>query len=142
MKLLKHLFISVVLLLTACAPPPTNRTAPSSCTVTNEVIAIPLTEEKHSQVLEHANQAVNEGYPQILVLNRQGADSRRRALLKGIPTKPKMDRDEYPPAVGRTEIKASVKHIDSSQNRSAGSIMGNTLRNYCDGTKFTYPLKD
>ena len=32
---------------------------------------------------------------------RPGADARRDRLLRGVPTRPGFDRDEYPPAVGR-----------------------------------------
>jgi hypothetical protein len=35
------------------------------------------------------------------VLNRPGVAGRRDGLLAEIPTEPGVDRDEYPPAVGR-----------------------------------------
>jgi hypothetical protein len=36
-----------------------------------------------------------------LVLNRRGADQRCERLLRDIPIREGLDRDEYPPAVGR-----------------------------------------
>ena len=55
--------------------------------------------------------------------------------MKGVKTKNGMDRDEYPPAVLKTNFKASVKHIPSGDNRGAGGSMGNQLKNVQDGTK-------
>ena len=49
-----------------------------------------------------------------------------------------MDRDEYPPAVGRASVRASVAYVPSSENRSHGATLGIKLRRYCDGTRFRY----
>jgi hypothetical protein len=49
-----------------------------------------------------------------------------------------MDRDEYPPAVGRSSVRASVRYVPSSENRSHGATLGIKLRRYCDGTRFRY----
>ena len=67
--------------------------------------------------------------------------------------RPGMDRDEYPPAVGRGRGKglvrgssprgwrADIAYVPSGENRSHGSLLGNKLRRYCDGTKFRYVFK-
>jgi len=61
-----------------------------------------------------------------------------------------MDRDEYPPAVGRGRGAhlargshprgwlADVAYVPSHENRSHGSTMGIKLRRFCDGTRFRY----
>ena len=84
------------------------------------------------------------------MLNRNEADQRRDRLLEGYPTKPGLDRDEYPPAVGRgrgkglergsnpTGWKADVRYVPSAENRSHGSVLGIKLRRFCSGTKFRY----
>jgi hypothetical protein len=94
--------------------------------------------------------ALRRGWPRILVLNRTGADARRDRLLSGRSTRPGMDRDEYPPAVGRGKGAhlvrgstprgwlADVAFVPSAENRSHGSTMGIKLRRFCDGTRFRY----
>ena len=84
------------------------------------------------------------------MLNRPGADARRDRLLAGIPTRPGMDRDEYPPAVGRGRGAAPCARLEPArlagrrrlrpgrENRSHGSTMGIKLRRFCDGTRFRY----
>ncbi|CAB4897010.1 unannotated protein [freshwater metagenome] len=57
-------------------------------------------------------------------------------LLAGMPTRPGMDRDEYPMAMARTSVKADVAYVDSGQNRGAGSVQGIKLRRYCSGQRF------
>ena len=52
-------------------------------------------------------------------------------------TIPGLDRDEYPPAMSMEGGKgASVRHINSSDNRGSGSVISHQLRNYSDGTKY------
>lgn len=122
----------------AAGAPEAQAAAASSCVRTSATISVPLTTAKHSAAIVHASDAIAHGYPRVLVWHPDGAEKRRAALLKTIPTKAGHDRDEYPPAAGRAVIRADVRHIPSSQNRSAGAILGNTLRRYCAGTRFTY----
>lgn len=129
---------AALFLTTSLAVFTTGTAAEASCKKTSATIVIPLTSAKHAQVIAHAKAAVKKGYPRTMVLNRTGADARRRAAMKGIPTKSGYDRDEYPAAVGRKVNKADVKYVKVSQNRSAGAIMGNKLRPYCNGVKFRY----
>ena len=89
--------------------------------------------------------AVREGWPRVLEVNRSGADARRDRLLRRIPTRPGIDRDEYPPAVARGKARsrlprggADVAYVPSSENRSHGATHGVKLRRYCDGTRFRY----
>ena len=62
--------------------------------------------------------------------------------LKGIKTKPGKDRDEYPPAMFKEGgAGADVKHIDSCDNRGAGSCMGHQCAKYPNGTKVKIKVK-
>jgi hypothetical protein len=94
--------------------------------------------------------ALRPGWPRVLVLNRPGADAHRERLLSGRSTRPGMDRDEYPPAVGRGRGAhlargsnprgwlADVMLLPSAENRSHGATMGIKLRRFCGGTRFRY----
>lgn len=90
------------------------------------------------QAAGHILDSQARGYPSVLTLDRLGRSARRRASLSGIPTRPGMDRDEYPPAVfveGGTG--ASVRYIPSSDNRSAGGQMSAQLAGVPEGCKIT-----
>ena len=55
--------------------------------------------------------------------------------LKGVDTIPGLDRDEYPPAMSLEGGNgASVRHINPSDNRGAGSKASHQLKTYPDGT--------
>ncbi len=137
---MKKLLLALTLVLTSLTiAQPAQASTTESCVHTDLIIRIPLTSAKHSAVIAHAKWAIRYDHqPRIMVLNRSGAAARRSALLKHIATRPGYDRDEYPAAVGRRVTYAHVRLVPSSQNRSAGAVMGNTLRNLCDGTKFVY----
>jgi hypothetical protein len=122
----------------------------ADCVRPDGVQRIGFSKTKYPNIRRHFRAAVRRGWPKRLVLNRPGADARRARLLRGYPTRAGMDRDEYPPAVGRGRgkgltrgtdprgWKASVRHVPSSENRSHGATMGIKLRPYCDGTRFRY----
>ena len=136
------------------SPPSSPAPAPkkkASCTKTKKVAPIGFSRTKYPTIREHYIAAVAAGWPRILVLNRRGADARRRKLLQDHPTRAGFDRDEYPPAVGRGRGRmvlmqginpigwiADVAYVPSSENRSHGSTMGTKLRRYCDGQRFKY----
>lgn len=108
------------------------------CKKPKTTVKLSFSKTKYPNIKAHTERAIAKGQPKVLKLNRKGADERRKKLLKGIPTKPGYDRDEYAPAVGRATWKADVEYVPSSENRSHGSSMGIKLRPYCDGTKFMY----
>lgn len=90
------------------------------------------------QAAQHMVDAQAGGHPQVLTLDRPGADARRAASLKGIPTIPGKDRDEYPPATFlEGGAGASVRHIPRSDNRSAGGQIGAQLAGVPEGCKIT-----
>jgi hypothetical protein len=111
---------------------------PPGCVLPGSVAEISFSKTKYPHIREHELSAVHHGYPRVLVLTRDGVTTRREHLLEGVPTKPGYDRDEYPPAVGRSVVKADVAYVPSSENRSHGSVMGIKLRRYCSGTRFRY----
>ena len=41
-----------------------------------------------------------------------------------------MDRDEYPMSMGRRTWRADVAYVPSSENRSAGAVVGIKLRRF------------
>ncbi|RLJ99619.1 RHS repeat-associated core domain-containing protein [Tenacibaculum discolor] len=100
-----------------------------------KVKTITIDAKKHPQSATHLREAMNAGKPNVGVVDRAGASKRRRAHLKGTKTKKGMDRDEAPPAVINTGQAASVKLINSSDNRGAGSSIGHQLRGVKNGTQ-------
>ena len=121
-----------------------------SCTSPSGVQSISFSKTKYRHIRVHALRAIKKGWPTVLVINRAGAEQRRKRLLEDWPTKPGKDRDEYPPAVGRGRgagltkgtnpngWKADVEYVPSGENRSHGSSLGLKLRRFCDGVKFKY----
>ncbi len=139
------------------ATKPTATSAPSNpeagCVKPSGVQQIGFSATKYPNIRRHFLDAVSEGWPSTLVIERRGTDARRNRLLRKPehPTKPGYDRDEYPPAMGRGRGSkgltrgvnpvgwlASVKLVPRSENRSHGSVMGIKLRRFCSGTRFSY----
>ena len=99
---------------------------------------ITIDKSKYPESAKHIEDAQNAGYPNQLTIDRAGAAKRRRDSLKGIPSTPGMDRDEYPPAMfheGGTG--ASVRPINPSDNRGAGACIGIQCRKLPDGSTVT-----
>ena len=71
------------------------------------------------------------------VIDRKGAKDRRKENLKGVKTKPGVDRDEFPPAVVKPNdpSKTSVKHKNRSQNRRSGQKLRWEIDKIPDGTR-------
>jgi hypothetical protein len=92
--------------------------------------------DRHPETAQHVQEAQNgtiwrgdtstsgTPLPSVLTIDRPNAKANRAASLRGIPTRPGQDRDEYPPAMFEEGGQgASVKYIDPSDNRGAGSSM-------------------
>jgi Deoxyribonuclease NucA/NucB len=96
----------------------------ASCTLTRKLVVIDLDDVRHRHIIDHALDARRAGHPRILHIRRYEATANRRASLRGIPTKLRYGRDEYPPAMSDEGGKgADVRYILSAENRSAGSVM-------------------
>lgn len=111
---------------------------PKGCRVVKNIVDVGLSKTKYPKVRAHWELAIKRGWPRVLTIHRKGAEQRRNKLLKGIPTAPGKDRDEYPPAAARTTVKADVQLVDSGQNRGAGQVQGVKLRRYCSGQRFRF----
>ena len=91
---------------------------------------------KYPQSAGHAKDAQNGGAPDVLTVRRVGAPKRRQEALSGTEPQAGFDRDEYPPAATvEGGAGASVRLIDSSDNRGAGSSFGYQIRELPDGTR-------
>ena len=101
------------------------------------IVEVELSRNKYPESAKHIQDAIADGQPEVLTIDRGGAKERRKASLKGVDTIPGLDRDEYPPAMslegGRD---ASVRHIGQSDNRGSGSSLSHQLREFPDGTKY------
>ena len=116
------------------APTDTARNCPN-CPCRRTVV---ISRAMSPEAAQHITDAQASGHPRVLTLDRAGASSRRVAALAGVPTRPGMDRDEYPPATFlEGGAGASVRHISYSDNRSAGGQLRAQLRGATPGCRIT-----
>lgn len=116
----------------------TSTTTEDSCPTCPCERNLAISSSASPQAAQHILDAQASGYPSTLTLDRPGRNARRAASLRGIPTRPGMDRDEYPPAVfAEGGAGASVRHVPSSDNRSAGGQMSAQLAGVPDGCRIT-----
>ncbi|MFD6372150.1 RHS repeat-associated core domain-containing protein [Streptomyces roseolus] len=87
--------------------------------------------------IEHPDSAIHAaeqgGDGMMVTMDRPGAETRRQDNLRGVPTQPGMDRDEFPPAAFKEGKGAHVKHIISSDNRGSGSTIRHQLSDVPNG---------
>lgn len=140
--------VSVIGVAAVAASPPDT----TACKTQKHSVIVDLDNVKHRHILDHAWDAQRgdeqqsipasrDGEPEAKLMHWDPADAKkhRAASLKGIPTKPGYDRDEYPPAASREGGKgADVRYVGSAENRSAGSVMGAQLRKFCAGQPFRF----
>jgi hypothetical protein len=106
------------------------------CRTSSSPVVVDL-KPSQAAVADHVLDAVEAGQPRVVHLARDEARQNRRRSLAGIPTRKGFDRDEYPPASSdEGGGGADVRYVSSSVNRSAGQLMGHTLRGFCDGQSF------
>ncbi len=109
----------------------------------SDVVEVELSRSKYPESAKHIEDAIANGQPEILTIDRGAAKANRRASLKGKEKVQGMDLDEYPPAMSREGgAGSSVRPILPSDNRGSGSVMGNRLRAYADGTKYRFKIVD
>ncbi|MEV6200581.1 LamG-like jellyroll fold domain-containing protein [Streptomyces sp. NPDC051771] len=87
--------------------------------------------------IEHPDSAIHAaeqgGDGMMVTMDRPGADTRRQDNLRGVPTQPGMDRDEFPPAAFKEGKGAHIKHIIASDNRGSGSTIRHQLKDVPNG---------
>lgn len=110
----------------------------TACARPGGVQTVTFSAAKYPHIRAHALAAIAVGWPTILVVHRLHASERRDHALRGIPSLPGEDRDEYPPAVGRATWPTNVDYVPSGENRSHGASLGAKLRDLCAGTRFRY----
>lgn len=72
-----------------------------------------------------------------LCKDKKRITANRRQSTKKLTSSPLFDRDEYPFACSyEGGASADVEHLDKSDNRKAGAIIGLQLRGCPDGTQF------
>ncbi len=113
-------------------------TAPIPQEVDNgNVVEVVLDGVRYPETAQHIENAIDNGQPEELTIDREGAKANRQASLKGYATQPGADRDEYPLAMTvEGGVGADIQYIDPSDNRGAGSSIGNQLKGLPDGTRF------
>lgn len=104
---------------------------------------VKISKKKYPESAKHIENAIDDGQPDILTLDRGGASSRRKAALKGVKRISGLDRDEYPPSMSKEGgFNSSVVHINPPDNRGSGASGAAQLRPYPDGTRFKYIIVD
>jgi hypothetical protein len=118
------------------------QTTPATCARVTLPVVVNLDDVKHADLIAHERAAIERGEPRQVTLERDNAAARRVQDLRGIPTRPGFDRDEWPPAFTEEAglhsdgSRADVAYVESSENRSGGAVMGAALRGFCDGQRF------
>lgn len=103
---------------------------------TGKTVDVNIPSSLYPETAQHIKDAQKAGHPDVLTIDRPNTNMRRKESLKDQPVVKGMDRDEYPPAMFKEGgTGASVRPISPSDNRGAGSFIGNKLRGVPDGTK-------
>ena len=97
----------------------------------DNVVDIPYG-DGHPEAGDHAGDVADvvEG-----VIDRPGAAGRRKKNMKGKKCEKGKDRDEYPPAVIKTDTPTSVRNINPHDNRGAGSKLRHRINGLPNGTR-------
>lgn len=95
--------------------------------------------DRYPETGAHIKDAIAAGKSDVCTIERDGTRERRAESLKGYPPKKGYDRDEWPMAMclegGRG---ADIRYVSPSDNRGAGSWVGNKLSKYSDGTRIKF----
>ncbi|MFF2618309.1 hypothetical protein [Kitasatospora sp. NPDC058046] len=101
-----------------------------------------IAEAQNGQIWRGASHSPGAPLPSVLTIDRAGGDDNRDNSLRGIPTSPSGQRDEYPPAMFKEGGRgASVKYINGSDNTGSGSTMGKALGGLPNGTRVKIKVK-
>lgn len=104
---------------------------------------ITLSKRIHGEAAQHAAEAIAQGKPSILTINREGAAANRAQSIGNLEKVPGKHLDEYPPAMFKEGgTGASVRAINPRDNMSAGACIGNACRNLPNGSKVRITIGD
>jgi len=111
--------------------------AAEACQRQYHSVYVTLDMSQYPETTGHWIDAIDDGHEALLHIDRENADLHREQSLGGFPPRTGYDRDEYPPAMSEEGgYGASVRYIDPSDNRGAGSVMGNQLEDWCEEQPF------
>ncbi|ETT56991.1 nuclease [Paenibacillus sp. FSL H8-237] len=117
---------------------PTDPSSPSN----SSVVQLTFPSDRYPETAKHIQDAIAKGESATCTINREQAEENRKESLKGIPTKKGYDRDEWPMAMCEEGgVGADIEYITPSDNRGAGSWVGNQLEDYADGTRVEFMFK-
>jgi hypothetical protein len=109
----------------------------AACHTQHNSVHVQLSATRYPETTDHIADAITAGQPSLLHIARDEEEANREASLAPYPPRTGFDRDEYPPAMSdEGGAGADVRYIDPSDNRGAGSTMGNALEDWCNGQPF------
>ncbi|WP_435368193.1 NucA/NucB deoxyribonuclease domain-containing protein [Paenibacillus polysaccharolyticus] len=101
----------------------------------SSTVQILFPSDRYPETAKHIQDAIQSGHPNTCTIDRDGAENNRKLSLRGVETKKGYDRDEWPMAMcAEGGEGADIEYISPSDNRGAGSWVGNKLDEYPDGT--------
>ncbi|WP_455062867.1 polymorphic toxin-type HINT domain-containing protein [Prevotella fusca] len=119
-----------------------NKTTVKEVDADTHKVEVTISKSNYPETSQHIEDAIASGKPDIVTIARDKAKQNRAKSLRGVKTKPKLDRDEWPMAMFKEGGKnADIRHIGASDNRGAGSAIGNALKDYPNGTKVKIIIK-
>ncbi|MFE4711214.1 DNA-entry nuclease [Paenibacillus sp. NPDC056722] len=105
----------------------------------SEIVQLVFPSDRYPETAKHIQDAIAKGESAICTIDREQAENNRRLSLKGVPTKKGYDRDEWPMAMCKEGGEgADIEYISPSDNRGAGSWVGNQLEGYADGVRVEF----
>lgn len=149
MKRILSIMLLLCLLLSACSTTDSQTTLSTDSPVKsgnleqtasdNYDYVLEFPSDSYPETALHIFSAIENGHSNVCTIDREGAKDRRKQSLKGIETREGYDRDEWPMAMCAEGGKgASVAYVNSSDNRGAGSWVGNQLSSYENGEKVLF----
>lgn len=141
-KLISSLIILVFLALAGYWFEEQGQPIPSPSPSDSNVVQLEFPSDRYPETAKHIQEAIASGESSTCTINRDQAEENRSKSLKGIPTKKGYDRDEWPMAMCEEGgVGADIEYITPSDNRGAGSWVGNQLEDYANGTRVEFMFK-
>jgi len=136
MKKIVTTLLSIVLILSFVVSPVT---AAGTSAKPKYDLTITFPSDKYPETAAHIRKAIAAGKSAVCTIDRDGAAANRELSLANIPTKKNYDRDEWPMAMCVEGGKgAHVAYVKSSDNRGAGSWVGNKLHDIKNGKRVLF----